>query len=141
MYATRSRDELLEIPGRDRARIHRAVVQRLRVGQDDDHLLRAPGEGAFDGLRHVYFAGPLLGADGVTVQGVQYRVAPRLLPGVARRQKHQHVAGDRIPLQVAFQGGPADLNALHHHGLRAGHRRGRFGLNLCPNQSAKSGCY
>jgi hypothetical protein len=65
-----ARDELLEVPGRDGTRIHRAVVQRLRVGQDDDHLFSAPGESAFYRLRHVYFARPLLGADGIAVQGI-----------------------------------------------------------------------
>ena len=67
------RDELLEISGRDRTRIHGAVVQRLRIGQHDDHLFRALGESAFDRLRHVDLVGPLLGADRIAVQRIHDR--------------------------------------------------------------------
>ena len=67
------RDELLEVAGRDRARIHRPVVDRLGVGQHHDHLLRALRERAFDGLRHVDLVRPLLRADGIAVQRIDHR--------------------------------------------------------------------
>ena len=64
------RNELLEVSGGDRTRIHGTVVHRLRVGQHDDHLFSALGESAFDGLRYMDFVGPLLGADRIAVQRV-----------------------------------------------------------------------
>src|SRR5437867_4321639 len=69
-------NELLEIAGGHGTRIHRTVVQRLRIGQHYDHFFRALREGAFDRLRYMDFMGPLLGADGETVQGVDDRIAP-----------------------------------------------------------------
>ena len=97
------RDELLEIAGGDRTRIHRTVVHRLRIRQDDDHLFCALGKGAFDRLRHVDFVGPLLGADGVTVQRIHDRIAAVFVFAVARRQEDEDVAVDGVALQVAFQ--------------------------------------
>ena len=73
------RDELLEIPCGDRTRIHGTIVQRLRVRQHHDHLFGALGESAFDGLRHVDLVAPLLGANGITVQGINDRIAPGFL--------------------------------------------------------------
>src|SRR5215472_2254250 len=61
------RNKPLEISGSDRARIHRPVVHRLRIGHHDDHLLGALGESTFYGLRNMDFVGPLFGADGITV--------------------------------------------------------------------------
>jgi hypothetical protein len=44
-------DVILKVAGRDRARLHVAVVNGLGSGQDDDHLLRVPRKGTFDRLR------------------------------------------------------------------------------------------
>jgi integrase len=60
-------DVIPKVAGRDRARIHGAVVNGLEIGRDDDHLLRAQRKGTFDRLRDVDLVRPLLGADGVTV--------------------------------------------------------------------------
>ena len=98
------RDEPLEVARGHRARVHGAVVRRLRVGQHDDHLPSALREGAFDRLRHVDLAGPLLGADGVAVQRIDDRVAPGLVRRIARRQEHDRVAVDGIPFQIALEG-------------------------------------
>ena len=124
------RDVALEVSRGDRARVHRAVVHRLRVGQDDDHLLCALREGTFEGLRHVYLGGPLLSADGVAVQGVDDRIAPGLLLRVARGQEDDRIAIDGVALQVAFQGLPVDLDPLHGGGLGARDDRRHFGLHL-----------
>src|SRR6185437_10493122 len=85
-------DELFKIAGGDRTRVHGAVVHGLGVGQDDDHLFRALGEGAFDGLGHVDFVRPLLGANGVAVQRIDHGIAAVLVPGVAGRQEHKDIA-------------------------------------------------
>ena len=89
-----ARDEVLEITGSHRTRIHRAVVHRLGIGHHDDHFLIALGEGAFNRLRNMYFVSPLFRADGVTMQGIDNRIAARFFFGVARRQEDQHVAID-----------------------------------------------
>ena len=60
-------DELLKVAGRDRTRIHRPVVNRFGVWQDDDHFFCSLGKGAFDRLRHVDFVGPLLGPNRVAM--------------------------------------------------------------------------
>jgi hypothetical protein len=57
------RNEILEVACGDRARIHGAVVGGLRVRQNDNHLVSALREGAFNCLGHVYLVGPLLRAD------------------------------------------------------------------------------
>ena len=97
------RDEVLEIACRHRTRIHRAVVHGLRIGQHHDHLLRALRECALDGLRHVDLVRPLLGADRITVQRIDHRVAPGLLSGIAGRQEDDHVAVHGVAFQIAFQ--------------------------------------
>ena len=106
------------------------LCARLRVGQHDDHLARARGERALDGLRHVDLLRPLFGADRVAVQRVDDRVAPRPGFGVARRQKHEHVAVDGITLEVAFKGRAVDLDTFHRDWLCAGHDGRHFGLHL-----------
>ena len=53
-----------------RVRVHRAVVDGLGVWEDDNHLIRAASECAFDGLREVDFLRPLIGSDGVAMQRV-----------------------------------------------------------------------
>ena len=37
---------------------------------------------------------------------------------VARRQEHEHVAIDRVPLQIAFQRRSVDFYVFHGHRLR-----------------------
>jgi hypothetical protein len=124
------RDEPFEVSRGDGTRVHRAVVHRLRVGQDDDDLLGAEGKGALDRLRYVNLLGPLFGADGIPVQRVEHRVAPRLLPRVARGQEHQDVAIDGIALQIAFQRGSEDLDAFDGNGFGARDRRRHLRLRL-----------
>ncbi len=116
------RDEPLEVAGGHRARVHGAVVRRFRVGQHDDHLLGALGERAFDRLRYVDLAGPLLGADGVAVQRVHDRVAPRLVLRIARRQEHDRVPIDGIPFEVALEGLAVDFTRSAATGLAPGTR-------------------
>jgi hypothetical protein len=87
-------------------------------------------ESTFDRLRHVDFMAPLLGADRVAVQGIDDGISARLLLCIARRQEHEHVAVNGISFQIAFQGGPADLNVFHGHWLGARNGCGYFGLNL-----------
>ena len=65
--------------------------------------LRALGKGALDRLRHVDLLGPLLGADGVAVQGVDNRIAALLLGLVARGQEDDDVAIDGIAFEIAFE--------------------------------------
>jgi hypothetical protein len=62
-------------------------------------------------------------ADRVAVQGVDDRIAPGLLAVVAGWQKDDHVAVDGVALQVAFEGGAVDLDALDADGLCAGNHR------------------
>ena len=47
----------------------------------------------------MYFVRPLFGADRITVQGVDDRVAARLVMCVAGRQEHKDIAIDRVPLK------------------------------------------
>src|ERR1035438_2183751 len=104
------RDEPLEIAKGHGTRVHGPVVQRLRVRQNYDHLLGAPGESAFDGLRHVDFVGPLLGADGVTMQVFL----------VTRRQENDDVAVDGVALQVPSRAAPWILMCSTVSGLAPG---------------------
>src|SRR3546814_4994985 len=60
-------DEGFEIADRRRAGIHRPAIDRLGIGQDDDHVARALRERVLDRLRHVDFLEPLLGADRIAV--------------------------------------------------------------------------
>ena len=106
------RDVVLEIAGRHRTGVHRAVVHRLRVRQDDDHLARALGECPFDRLRHVDLLRPLLRADRVAVQRVDDRVAAGAVLVIARRQEDDGVPIDRIALQIAFERRAVNRDAL-----------------------------
>ena len=121
---------LFEIAGGRGARIHRAVVDGLRVGQHHDHLLRALCEGALDGLRHVDLVGPLLGANRVAVQRVDHRVAARVLFGIAGRQKDNRVAVDGFALQIALKSSTVNPDVLHRHRLCARDHRRYDGLHL-----------
>ena len=114
------RDELLEVSGSNRTRIHRTVVYGLRIGQHDDHFFRALRERAFDRLRHVDLVAPLLGADGITVQRINDRITAGFLFRVARRQEHQHVAIDGVALQIAFSDCAVDLKCSTVTGFAPG---------------------
>src|SRR5215467_10955171 len=78
----------LKIARGHRARVHRSVMDGLRVWQNNNHLFRALGKSSFYGLRHVNLVTPLLSTNGITVKGVHHRVAPRLLANIAGRQEH-----------------------------------------------------
>ena len=96
-------DEFLEVAGSDGARVHRAVVDGFGIGQDDDHLVRAQRERAFDGLRYMNLVRPLLGADGVAVQRVDHRIAALLVFLVAGRKKNDDVTIDGVAFKIAFK--------------------------------------
>ncbi len=49
------------------------------------------------------FVSPLLGADGIAVQGIDDRVVAGRLVAVTRRQEYENVAVDGIAFQIAFQ--------------------------------------
>src|SRR5690242_14385553 len=87
-----SSDEQLEITGGHGTRIHRTVVERLRIGQHYDHFFRALRKGAFDRLRYMDFMRPLLGADGETVQSVNNWIASGLFLGITRGKEHKYIA-------------------------------------------------
>src|SRR5208337_4100458 len=123
-------DVLLKIASGDGAGVHRTTVHGLRVGQHNDHLFSALCESTFDGLRYMDFMSPLLGTDGKSMQGIDDRVATVLVLGVAGRQEHDHVAIDRITLQVPFQRFTMNLDVLYRHRLRTGNHGGHFGLHL-----------
>src|ERR1035437_1184927 len=91
-------DELLEVSGSDRTRIHGTVVQGFRIGQHDDHLFRALGKSAFNRLRNVNLVSPLFSADGIAMQRIYDWVASRLFLGVTRRQKHEYFAVNGVAL-------------------------------------------
>jgi hypothetical protein len=55
------------------------------------------------------FLGPLLGADGISVETINYRVAAGLGCGVAGRQKDEDVAVNRFAFQIALQGRAMNL--------------------------------
>ena len=124
------RNETLEVARGHGTRIHGAVVDGLRVGQDDDHLLRAFCKRAFDCLRHMNLVTPLLGADGVAVQGIDHRVAAMLVFAVTRRQEDDHVTVDRVSLEIAFESCAVDLDLLNRDGLCAGDNVGNVRLHL-----------
>ncbi len=109
-------------------------MQGLGVRQDHDHLLGALGEGALDGLGHMDFLRPLLGANGVAMQGVDHGIAAAFVAGIARRQKDQHLAVDGVAFQVALQCGAVNLDVLHRYRLGAGHYRRHFSLSLCQSR-------
>ena len=53
----------------------------FRIGKHNDHVFCALCEGTFYGLRHMYFAGPLLGTDGIAVKRVDHRKPPAAAVG------------------------------------------------------------
>ena len=79
------RYELLKVAGRDGTGVHGAVVDGLRVGQNNDHFFDALGKSAFNRLRNVNLLRPLLGADRVTVESIYDRVTASLFCPVAGR--------------------------------------------------------
>ena len=103
------RNEVLEVAGSDRARIHGTVVDRLRVWENDDHLLCTLRKGPLDRLRHVDLMRPLLGSNRVTMQSVHDGKPAMLILRVARRQKNKDVAVDGIAFQIAFERRAMDL--------------------------------
>ena len=96
-----SSDEQLEITGgHGGTRIHRAVVQCLRIGQHNDHFLSALSESTFYRLRHMDFVAPLLSADEITVECIHNWIAAGFLLGIAGRQKtktSRSAASSRLP--------------------------------------------
>src|SRR5207248_6463567 len=81
-----------EVAGRHRTRIHRTVVNRFGVGQHDDHFPGALGECALDRLRNPYLLDPLLGADRIAVQRIDYGIAAVRALRVAWGQDHENIA-------------------------------------------------
>src|SRR4029450_10038480 len=133
-----ARHVVLEITCRHRAGVHRAVVQRLRVWQHENHLVRALGKRSLDGLRHVDFLSPLLGANRIAVQRVDDRVTARAVLVVARGQEDDHVAIDGVSLQVAFEGRSVNLDAFDDGRTGARHRIGHVGLPLRDDREGAS---
>lgn len=113
-------DVVLKVAGGDGVGVHGPVVDGFGVGQDDDELVGALGEGSFDGLRNVDFATPLLGADGVAVQSVDDGIAFGLTGGVAGRKEDNGVPVDGIAFEVAFKGCTVDLDVFDLDGLGRG---------------------
>ena len=123
-------DELLEVAGGDGTGVHGAVVHGFGIGQDDDHVLRALGEGALDCLGHNDLVRPLLGADGIAVQRVDHGVAAVLAGGVAGRQEDDDIAIDGVAFQIAFERGAVNLDVLGGDGFCAGDWWRNNGLDL-----------
>src|SRR6185437_9511223 len=129
-------DKLLEIASGLRTRIHRAEEDRFRVGQDDDHLLRALCKCAFDCLRNVDLMTPLVGADEKTVQRVDHGIAPLGLLLIARWKEDDHVAIDGLVFEIALKRSAMDLDVLNRDRLRTRNQRGDDGLYLRRKQSS-----
>ena len=123
-------DVVFKIAGGRRTRIHRTVVDSLRVRQDDDHFFCALDECAFDRLRHVDFTRPLCGSNEEAVQRIDDWIVPMLVLLVAGRQEHDHVAIDGISLQITFQSGTVNLDVLYRDRLCARNHRWHYRLNL-----------
>jgi len=73
---------------------------------------------------------PLLGVDGVTVQGVNDWIALRLILRIAGRKEHKHVAINRVSFQIAFQSRSVNFDVLDRHWLCTGNRRRHICLHL-----------
>ena len=76
------------------------------------------------------FMRPLLGADGVTVQGVNDWITSRLFLRIAGRKEHEHVAVNRVSFQIAFQSCSVNLEMLDRHWLCTGNGRRHIRLHL-----------
>src|ERR1051325_6765076 len=87
-----TRNKLLEISCRNRAGIHRTVVNGLGIRQDDDHLLRPLRERALDRLRDMDLVTPLLCPYRITMQSINDRIASGFFLCVTWRQKYQYIA-------------------------------------------------
>ena len=87
-------NEVFKVACGHRTRIHRTVINGLGVWQHDNHLFRALGECAFNCLWYMNLMRPLLGADGVTVQGINHGIAPMFVYVVAGRQEDDDIAID-----------------------------------------------
>ena len=136
-----ARDVVLEITRGHRAGVHRAVVHRFRVGQHDDHLVRASGEGSFDRLRHVDFLGPLLRANRVTMQSVDDRIPARAVLVVARGQEDDRVAIDDVFFQIALERLAVNLDALDDRWTCARDRVRHVRLHLRNSGENADRCY
>jgi hypothetical protein len=123
-------DEIFEVPGRDGTGIHGTVVKRFGIGEDDDHFGGAEGEGAFDGLRDMYFVTPLFGADGISVQGVDDGVAAGSVLRVAGREEDEDVAVNGVAFEIAFDGSGVDFDVLEGDGFGVGDDGRDVGLDL-----------
>ena len=88
-------------------------MDRLRIGQYDDHFFCALRKGAFDGLGYMDFVSPLLGTDGVPVQCVHDGVAAMFVLLITGRQKHDDIAVDGVAFQIAFKRCAVDLDSLN----------------------------
>ena len=102
----------------------------LGVRQDDNHLPRPFGEGAFYGLGDMDFHAPLLGADRIAVQRIDDRIAPSRLLVVAGRQKDQHIPLCRIAFEISLQRNAMDLHMLNRDRGCAWHDIGNIVLDL-----------
>ncbi len=125
-------DKPLVIARRDGARIHRPAVNGVRVGQHDNHFLAALGPGALQRLGRTNVVGEPLRLVGKTVQSIDDRVAAVLLLLIAGRQKHERVAIDGVPFQIAFERRAVNLDVLNHGRLRARHNGRNFPCVLGP---------
>ena len=97
------RDEVLKIPRRHGARIHRTVMDGLRIGQNDDHLLCALRERSLQRLRHMDLMRPLLGSNGVAMQRIHHGIAAMRILCIAGRKKDKDVAVDSVAFQIPFK--------------------------------------
>ena len=99
------RDEALPIARGHRVRIHAALVQRERIGRDDDQLAEALGGGkpvgAFGKLGEA--AGEGVVASAVAMQQIDHRIAAGLIAGIARRQIDGDLAIGGVALEIALE--------------------------------------
>ena len=99
------RDEALPIARGHRVRIHAALVQRERIGHDDDQLAEALGGGklvgAFGKLGEP--AVERVVASAVAMQQIHHRIAAGLIAGIARRQVDGDLAIGGIGLEISLE--------------------------------------
>ena len=74
-------------------------------------------ERAFDRLRNVNLVRPLLGADGITVQRIDHRIAPLFIFVIAGRQENDHITIDSIALKITFKRCPMNLDVFYRRRL------------------------
>jgi len=105
-------------------------MHRFGIGKHHDHFLRALRESALDGLGHMDLLRPLHGADGVTVERINHRIAARIVGGVTGWQENQRFAVDGVAFQIALQGSAVNLDVLHRDRLGARRHRRHLRLHL-----------